>query len=103
VTAAEIDGPFGPNNLRLGLFTAVLVSVLANSTVNENSQQAIESVNNAIESLKASTAGMPVPEPSMEATVGKQEVPMFVFSDEQLGPEPSAADHIPLGGIHADY
>jgi hypothetical protein len=39
----------------------------------------------------------------MEAPVGKQEVPMFVFSDEQLGPEPSATAHIPLGGIHADY
>ena len=78
----ELDGPSGPNNLRLWLFTAVLVSVLANSTVNENSQQAIESVNNAIESLKASTAGMSIPEPNMEAPVGKQEVPMFVVSDE---------------------
>jgi hypothetical protein len=39
----------------------------------------------------------------METPVGKQEIPMFVFSDEQLGPEPGAAAHIPLGGIYADY
>lgn len=99
----ELDGPFGPNSLRLGLFTAALASVLANSTVNVNPRQAIVGVNNAIESLNASTAGMPVPEPNMEAPVGKQEIPMFVFSDDQFGSELSAAAHIPLGGIHADY
>jgi hypothetical protein len=79
---SELDGPFGPNNLRLGLFTAALVGALADAPITVSPRQAIEGVNASVETLRASAAGMPIPEPNLEAPLEKQERPMFVFSSE---------------------
>jgi len=78
---SELDGPFGPNNMRLGLFTAAMVGVLANSPPTVTPRQAIAGVNARVEALKASAAGMPIPEPNMEAPLEKQDRPMFVFEN----------------------
>jgi len=78
---SELDGPFGPDNMRLGLFTAAMVGVLANSPANVTPRQAIAGVSARVEALKASAAGLPIPEPNMEAPLEKQQRPMFVFSD----------------------
>lgn len=90
---SELDGPFGPNNMRLGLFTAALVGALAEAPMTVSPRQAIEGVNANVETLRASAAGMPIPEPNLEAPREKQEQPMFVFSDESLktGPTDNAA------------
>jgi hypothetical protein len=87
---SELDGPFGPNNMRLGLFTAALVGALADAPVTVSPRQAIEGVNANVETLRASAAGMPIPEPNLEAPLEKQELPMFVFSD--AAPETEPAD-----------
>ena len=76
---SELDGPFGPDNMRLGLFTAALVGVLANAPPTVTPREAIAGVSVRIEALKASAAGMPIPEPNMEAPLEKQDQPMFVF------------------------
>lgn len=81
---SELDGPFGPDDLRLGLFTAAMVGVLANSRNDVSPREAIAGVSAQIESLKASAAGMPIPEPNMEAPTDKQEQPMFVFTKAAL-------------------
>ena len=79
---SELDGPFGPDNMRLGLFTAAMVGVLASSPPTVTPREAIAGVNARVEALKASAAGMPIPEPNMEAPLAKQEMPMFVFRDD---------------------
>lgn len=79
---SELDGPFGPDNMRLGLFTAAMVGVLASSPPTVTPREAIAGVSARVEALKASAAGMPIPEPNMEAPLEKQEVPMFVFRDD---------------------
>lgn len=84
---SELDGPFGPDNLRLGLFTAALVGALVNAPPTVTPRQAIEGVNARVEALKASAAGMPIPEPNMEAPLDKQQRPMFVFRDDPA-PQP---------------
>ena len=91
---SELDGPFGPDNMRLGLFTAAMVGVLAQSPSTVTPREAINGVNARVEALKASAAGMPIPEPNMEAPLEKQEQPMFVFADssaQQFAAEPEAA------------
>jgi hypothetical protein len=90
---SELDGPFGPDNMRLGLFTAAMVGVLAMAPADVTPRQAIEGVNARVEALKANAAGMPIPEPNMEAPLHKHEKPLFVFRDTpapQWAPEPTA-------------
>lgn len=79
---SELDGPFGPDNLRLGLFTAAMLRVLVNSPVDATPTDLISGVSAQVEGLKASAAGMPIPEPNMEAPLEKQEQPLFVFSSD---------------------
>ncbi len=79
---SELDGPFGPDNLRLGLFTAAMVGVLVNSPADITPRAAIAGIGAQIEGLKMSAAGMPIPEPNMEAPLEKQARPMFVFVDD---------------------
>jgi hypothetical protein len=86
---SELDGPFGPNNMRLGLFTAAMVGVLASSPPTITPRQAIAGVSARVEALKASAAGMPIPEPNMEAPLDKQERPMFVFEDTAITEVPA--------------
>jgi hypothetical protein len=78
---SELDGPFGPNKIRLGLFTAAFVGVLANSPPTITPLEAIDGINGRVEALKAMAAGMPLPEPNMEAPLAKQKRPMFVFEN----------------------
>jgi hypothetical protein len=85
---SELDGPFGPDNMRLGLFTAAMVGVLANAPPAITPRQAIEGVNARVEALKASAAGMPIPEPNMEAPLEKQGLPMFVFRNSAPQAQP---------------
>ena len=87
---SELDGPFGPDNMRLGLFTAAMVGVLASSPPTVTPREAIAGVNARVEALKAIAAGMPIPEPNMEAPLDKQEMPMFVFSDDAPPTAPPA-------------
>lgn len=94
-TQSELDGPFGPDNMRLGLFTAAMLGVLTNSPQSITPRQAIAGVNARVEVLKANAAGMPIPEPNMEAPATKQDQPMFVFQSE-LTPEPSATAQLPI-------
>jgi hypothetical protein len=79
---SELDGPFGPDNMRLGLFTAAMVGALTNSPVTITPREAIAGVSARVEALKANAAGMPIPEPNMEAPLVKQGQPMFVFANE---------------------
>ena len=88
---SELDGPFGPNKMRLGLFTAALVGVLANAPPTISPREVIEGVNARIEILKPRAAGMPIPEPNMEAPLEKQELPMFALSDASTQSEPAEA------------
>ena len=87
---SELDGPFGPDNLRLGLFTAAMVGALVNAPPTVTPRQAIEGVNARVEALKASAAGMPIPEPNMEAPLDKQQRPMFVFRNVPAPQQPAA-------------
>lgn len=96
---SELDGPFGPDNMRLGLFTAAMVGVLANSPPEVTPRQAIEGVNARVEALKASAAGMPIPEPNLEAPLHKQEKPMFVFSRAESPSAPPAAPAQPSAPV----
>ena len=89
---SELDGPFGPDNMRLGLFTAAMVGALANSPATVTPRQAIAGVSARVEEHKASAAGMPIPEANMEAPLEKQDRPMFIFEDAspaELPVEPS--------------
>ena len=88
---SELDGPFGPNKMRLGLLTAALVGVLANAPPTISPREVIEGVNARIEVLKARAAGMPIPEPNMEAPLEKQEMPMLVLSDAATQSESTEA------------
>jgi hypothetical protein len=93
---SELDGPFGPDNMRLGLFTAAMVGVLANAPSTITPRQAIEGVNARVEALKASAAGMPIPEPNMEAPLEKQGLPMFVFRDAAPQAQPPRPPQPPV-------
>jgi len=94
---SELDGPFGPDNMRLGLFTAAMVGVLVSSPPTVTPRQAIAGVNARVEALKAHVAGMPIPEPNMEAPLEKQERPMFVFDDAAVSklPAPIGKESLP--------
>ncbi len=76
---SELDGPFGPNNIRLGLFTAALLGVLNDAPRTITPEQVIAGVHAEVETLKANAAGMPIPEPNLEAPLEKQSRPMLVF------------------------
>ncbi len=85
---SELDGPFGPDNIRLGLFTAAMLGVLRDAQPTISPKELITGVHAQVERLKASAAGMPIPEPNLEAPLEKQDQPMFVSGKNPVSVTP---------------
>ncbi len=73
----ELDGPFGPEGMRLGLLTAALSRALEEQSGDISPRELLEGVARNVEKIKPMFAGHPVPEAQLEGELRLIGLPLF--------------------------